>query len=315
MKRLLIYIPSYNRYDLLVQQLAVLSQAIDAGNITNVSIIVSDNASPDVRYLTIKQSFPQQYLSVSRNNVNIGIVGNLIHGFEQKDWDYIWLLSDDDVIAPTALSAIAHEVGAGIHDFFYLKCNIKGDESVQADEVIVTQREYFRKFSSISMIGLISANIYPSKIRQHIEYMYLYGYTLFPYIAGVIRVMNAEQFSLKCIGGNLLEWKQNRRSYGHIYEMALTNVLIFLELIDDKMNQELFVSKHISDFGISHFFPYAIKNLYNFKKAWAQVGFSRLLFVAASYAAWQGRLHMLGLIKLIFPTMHARLRQFWAGKL
>ena len=124
MKRLLIYIPSYNRYDLLVKQLSVLSQAIEAGAIGNVSIAVSDNSSQDKRYLKLKQAFPQYYITVSRNDVNIGLVGNLIHGFEQTGWDYIWLLSDDDVIAPNALSIIAQEAGAGAHDFYYLKCNI-----------------------------------------------------------------------------------------------------------------------------------------------------------------------------------------------
>ena len=310
MNRLLIYIPSYNRFDLLVQQLTVLSLAIDAGDISNISIAVSDNSSPDDRYLRLKQAFPQHYISVSRNNVNIGLVGNLIHGFELSNWDYIWLLSDDDVIAPNALSIISQEIKAGAHDFYYLKCNIKGDENVQSGEIISTQRDYFRKFTTWSMMGLMSANIYSSRIKGQIEYMYLYGYTLFPFLAGVIRVMNTEQFSLKCVGGNLLEWKPNRVSYSHIYEMALTNVLFLAELIENKRNQNLFVSKHISDFGISHFFPYAIKNLYNFKKAWTQVGFISLFVSGAYYMNWQ----ILRLAKFLFPKAYEWYRKLKAGK-
>ena len=263
------------------------TNAIEDGGISNVSIAVNDNASPDERYLTLKQSFPQHYILVSRNDVNIGLVGNLIHGFEQTGWDYIWLLSDDDLIAPNALTIISQETRTGAHDFYYLKCNIKGDESVQEDEIIFSQGDYFRKFSSISMMGLISANIYPSKMKKHVEYMYLYGYSLFPFLAAVIRVMNSEQFTLKCLGGNLLEWMPGRNSYSHIYEMALTNVLFLAELIEDKNNQDLFVSKHIADFGASHFFPFAIKNSYNFKKAWTQVGFGRLLLAGSYYTVWQ----------------------------
>lgn len=310
MKKLLIYIPSYNRYDLLVQQLTALTQAIEADRIRNISISVSDNASPDERYFHLASIFPQNYLSVSRHDVNIGLVGNLIHGFEKSGWDYIWLLSDDDEVSPNALSIISQEIDTGAHDFYYLKCNIKGDKNVQAGEIISSQNDYFRKFTTLSMMGLMSANIYSARIKGHIEYMYLYGYTLFPFLAGVFRVMNTEQFSLKSIGGNLLEWKQNRVSYSHIYEMALTNVLFLAELIEDKYNRNLFVSKHVSDFGISHFFPYAIKNQYNFKKAWTQIGLSRLFFSGACYLGWQ----ILRLAKYLFPKTYDWYRNLMVGK-
>jgi len=302
MKKLLLYIPSYNRYDLLVRQLAVLSQAIEAEGIGNIAIAISDNASTDERYLQLKNVFPQAYISVSRNDVNLGLVGNLIHGFEHKRWDYIWLLSDDDVIAPNALIVISKEIGAGEHDFYYLKCNIKGDENVVGGEIISTQLDYFRKFTTWSMMGLMSANIYSSRIKGHIEYMYLYGYTLFPFLAGAIRVMNTNQFSIKCLGGNLLEWKPNRISYSHIYEMALTNVLFLAELIDDKRNRKLFISKHISDFGVSHFFPIATKNLYNLKKAWTQVGLGGLMLAGSHYIRWQTLRGVRFIIRKINPN-------------
>jgi len=289
MKKLLIYIPSYNRYDLLVRQLTALAQAIEENEIENISIAVSDNASTDERYQQLKNVFPQTHISISRNDVNLGLVGNLIHGFEQKGWDYIWLLSDDDVTDPSALSIVSKEIEVGEHDFYYLKCNIKGDEKVTGGEVISSQIEYFQKFTTWSMMGLMSANIYSSRIKGQIEYMYLYGYTLFPFLAGVIRIMNTGRFSLKCIGGNLLEWKPNRISYSHIYEMALTNVLFLAELIEDKANRNLFVSKHISDFGVSHFIPMAFKNSYNLRKAWTQVGLSGLMLAGFYYIRWQAQ--------------------------
>jgi hypothetical protein len=96
--------------------------------------------------------------------------------------------------------------------------------------------------------------------------------------------------------------------------MALTNVLYLAELIEDKHNRDLFISKHISDFGNSHFLPIAIKNSNNFKKAWAQVGFGRLLLAGVYYAGGYARLQIVHLVKCIFPNAHAWYRKYKAGK-
>lgn len=307
MKNLLIYIPSYNRYEKLIAQLNKLIESVERDGVRNVRILANDNASTDDRYLGLQNVYTQPYISIKRNALNIGLVGNLIRGFEQEGWDYIWLLSDDDIVSSEALGIIAQEVAEGKHDFFYLKCNIQGDDRVYADEVIDSQESYFRKFSSLSMMGLMSANIYSAKTRKHVEYMYLYGYTLFPFLAGVFRVMQSEKFSLKCLGGDLLQWKANRRSYNHIYEMALTNVLFLAELLENKKNRNIFIGNHIKNFGATHFFPLTFKSLYNFKKALTQVGFVRLCLAGGGYVRWcVGRMiyQILRPLKFLFPKAH-----------
>ena len=273
MNKLLIYIPSYNRYDLLVKLLDALVQSVYNDTINNICIVVSDNASTDKRYLELAKQYEQEYIIIKRNRINIGAVANVIRGFEFDEYDYIWILSDDDIVKPEALRVISKEINEGEHDFFYLKCNIKGDERVSDGEVIRTQEEYFINFATLSMMGLISANIYSSRIKDYIEYMYLYGYTLFPHLAALLKLMENENFTLKCIGGNLVEWVPNNRSYNHIYEMALMNFLALTELLNNKKNRRLLINAHVNDFGASHYFPAAIKSPYNIKKAITQVGF------------------------------------------
>jgi len=248
--------------------------------------------------------FPQTFIKCIRHSLNIGAGLNVTRGFEFNASDYVWILSDDDEISAESLATLAHEVGVGEHDIYYLISNIKGDQNVADGMIIHSQREYLQCFSSLSMMGLISANIYTVRLAKYIEYMHLYGYTLFPHVAAVLRFMEFEKFSLKCIGGGLIKWNPNQNSYGHIYEMALTNVLFLAELIQAKNNRKIFLAKHIQDFGVSHFFPLAIKNCYNFKKAWIQVGAVLMLYSGVLYVQW----HFLKALTLLFPNAYARYR-------
>lgn len=279
MNKLLIYIPSYNRYDLLVKLLEVLVQSVYNDTINNICIVVSDNASTDKRYLELAKQYEQEYIIIKRNRINIGAVANVIRGFEFDKYDYIWILSDDEIVKSEALRVISKEVNEGEHDFFYLKCNIKGDGRVSDGTVIRTQEEYFINFATISMMGLISANIYSSRVKNYIDYMYLYGYTLFPHLAALLKLMENENFTLKCIGGNLVEWRPNNISYNHIYEMALMNFLALTELVNNNKNRKILIKTHMKDFGASHYFPPATKSFYNTKKALTQVGFYNFLKV------------------------------------
>ena len=276
MKKLLIYIPSYNRYELLCQQIEFLIQDIDSHDLKNTRVIVNDNASTDERYLTLPNRFQKEYFSFHRNDVNIGLVGNLIRGFEQADWDYIWILSDDDIVEPGALKRITGEIQEGTHDFYYLRCNIHGNDRVRDGEIIRSLEGYLSRFATLSMMGLISATIYPIRIKRYLEYMYIYGYTIFPFLAGMFKLMESESFSLKCIGGKLLQWRPDNRSWSHIYWMALGNILYLAETIGDKKAKKILIEMHLRDFGISHYFPFIIRDSYNLKKGLTQVGLLRL---------------------------------------
>lgn len=280
MNSLLIYVPSYNRYEFLSEQLENLTSQIDAGKYTNIKIIVSDNASTDPRYLKLSSKFPRNYLTIRRNTVNLGLVGNLISGFLIEHWDFIWMLSDDDVVAPGAIHTIYQAISiASERDFFYLKCNVKGDERVTNGEIIDSIDVLLKKFSLYSMFGFISANIYPSCITKYIEEMYLYGYTLFPFVGAYFKCLQHTTFSVRCLGENLITWRQNNSAWTHIYNMALLNGPILAEAFKKRRQKQLFFSTFVRDWAGTHYMPVALKSLVNLRKAYGQLG--GLLFIWA----------------------------------
>jgi len=272
MKSLLVYIPSFNRYEFLIRQISTLITSIENNKLQNVRIIVRDNASTDHRYLSLNNEFTRPYIKFRRNKLNVGIAANIIKGFEEGSWDYIWILSDDDNISDSALSIIRHEVNKKEYDLFFLNCEVKGSESLKDGDEIFSSMEYFEKFSMLSMMGFISANVYSSKIKQHIELMYLYAFTLFPQVAGVIKMTQQEHFSVKCIGDRMVKWTPGNRSYSHIVDRAYVNALCFTEIINCRICKKKYKEKYLKDFGVSHYISVATKSKDNVKKAIFQVG-------------------------------------------
>ena len=99
-KPLLIAIPTFERYELLLRSMRDLSRF----NASVFDVIVIDNASPDIRYKTnlvqeLSILFPQSNYKITHNPSNLGISGNIIKCFENSlDYEWIWILSDDDSI-------------------------------------------------------------------------------------------------------------------------------------------------------------------------------------------------------------------------
>lgn len=99
-KLLTIAIPTYNRADLLDQQLEWLSHAIK-GYEQDCEILVSDNCSSDYTPQVIKKW--QKILSSvtftsNRNSSNLGVMRNIIYCLNSATTKYVWTIGDDDPI-------------------------------------------------------------------------------------------------------------------------------------------------------------------------------------------------------------------------
>src|SRR3989339_369720 len=103
--KLTIAIPTYNRADLLRKALdSILTQTKE---FNNVDIFVSDNASEDNTHQIIRPRLQESNLiKYSRNTTNLGIDGNVVKCVENSFGDYIFFLSDDDIVLPGTLKHI-----------------------------------------------------------------------------------------------------------------------------------------------------------------------------------------------------------------
>jgi glycosyltransferase involved in cell wall biosynthesis len=99
-KLLTIYIPTYNRGDLLWKQIESIFWGLDETERDLLEVIVSNNGSPKD---FARGLYPIKYIDHSEN---IGAEGNYSGAFAQDIGIYFWLLSDDDTLKPGAVKKV-----------------------------------------------------------------------------------------------------------------------------------------------------------------------------------------------------------------
>lgn len=116
---LTIAIPTYNRANYLSQLLSSLSGQLAAH--PEVELLVSDNASTDTTPTVISE-FESNALKMRyvRNQVNCGADANFLQCFELSRGKYVWLVGDDDIIAPGSLDKITALLGGSEYALVYL---------------------------------------------------------------------------------------------------------------------------------------------------------------------------------------------------
>lgn len=102
--KLTIAIPTYNRCCKLEE---CINRVMEYRSGLDVDIIISDNASTDdtqeFAARIIKENPEIRYY---RNSENLGFDGNFLKCFERARGQYVWLLSDDDILLPGAIESI-----------------------------------------------------------------------------------------------------------------------------------------------------------------------------------------------------------------
>lgn len=96
--RVSVLIPTYNR----AHYLSGCLESVLASDYQDLEVIVSDNASPD-NTRDVVRSFDDGRLYYCRNETNIGPELNILKLFEYATGDYVFCLTDDDLMNPNAI--------------------------------------------------------------------------------------------------------------------------------------------------------------------------------------------------------------------
>lgn len=182
-KLLTIAIPTYNRAQLLDQQLTWLAQAIQ-GFESECEIIISDNRSSD-QTQEIIHKWQLRFMDIvpfknNRNDANIGVMRNIAYCINMANSKYLWVIGDDDPIQNRALAYIIAqlkehpELSLIILNFacryqptgkiIYERCFDVEREEINSDGKAVFQRYLEENHSGI---GFLSAQVYRTKIIQN----------------------------------------------------------------------------------------------------------------------------------------------------
>lgn len=146
MSKLCIAIPTFNRAEKLKKALKnILEEILTVDCKNNISVLVSDNGSTDKTDSVIndyKKIFEGNKIPFNKEGFdkNQGFDKNLFNCYRHSDSEYIWFLSDDDIISSEAISVILS--GINTHDPNVIYYNFDQPPYIRANQYILKTHLY-----------------------------------------------------------------------------------------------------------------------------------------------------------------------------
>lgn len=118
--KIAICIPTYNRVNNLVNCLKSILHAKSVSNI-RFEICISDNNSTDGTENAVRDAQKNLEIKYHKNKSNLGYARNFIKAVSLAESDFIWLIGDDDLLMPDAISRLINLIDSNPRvDFFYV---------------------------------------------------------------------------------------------------------------------------------------------------------------------------------------------------
>jgi len=167
-KNLSIVIPSYNRSSILDKSLEI---HIPLAKKYNIPIYISDNASVDDTYLTVKKwNKDYEFLFYSKNQKNVDTDSNVAIALKIPTTKYIWLLGDSSKLSSNIFNEIANLV-IDNYDLIVLNDNARVDfvETQVVDDKFFLLSELGWTMTQMSSL-IFNRNIIINSNFQRYEY-------------------------------------------------------------------------------------------------------------------------------------------------
>ncbi|MFM4717145.1 glycosyltransferase family 2 protein [Aeromonas veronii] len=220
-------IPTYNRLDKLKKQIERLLPQLSKDDV----VIIIDNASSSYSLDELKCFQKDKRILVHRNKNNIGANANILKCFETVDTEWMWLLSDDDIIFDNSLDIIKGEIKRNDVDFINFSSELLS--SPRRDTICRTLNEYLDVINSgISNHLLMSNNIYRiSSFLPYLSFSYWGVYVNAPHLVPVfVALQNGSKILLS--SQSIVHWEHN--SSDDSWQFAnLYNLLYLPDVISD----------------------------------------------------------------------------------
>lgn len=182
---LTIAIPSFNRNAKLVANVALLLPQLDAG----CQLVVYDNCS-DVPLATSLHNagLAHPLMRVVRHGANIGGNANIIRCYECCETEWLWVLGDDDPVAPDAVERIRREIAAADETILHLSFRADNRPVERTERFDLAGEEGFLLgVDCLHFVLLISANVIRApRIKPQLMYAYQYLYSCAPHLVALL---------------------------------------------------------------------------------------------------------------------------------
>lgn len=191
MNSLTIAIPTYNRNQILVSNLAQLLPQLTA----RCELLIIDNHSdiPVQNSIGTMLASTSAEVQIVRNAANVGGDANILRCIEFAANEFVWILGDDDAPAPDAVSKIFKEIdsASGV-DVFKFFDPTTGERPPTDHQKIKGAATYLRESDSLGSLIFISAMVLRvSKAKNHLNQGNFYQTSCASQLIVLLKMMEA----------------------------------------------------------------------------------------------------------------------------
>ena len=230
--KLLIYIPTYNRTRTIELQLFHLIPQIIGKPL--IKLVVSDNSSNDGSWNTIQDLLaPHENSQAQRTPRNVGANANALLGLSRsEEADYVWILSDDTIVAPNAVETIFKQM-ASSPDLI----------SVRMSELLPAHRKFDIRVDGITEVfqstswGQFGSLIYSRKfIGPSLEAGFGFHDSSFPHLAILFDACwkNTNVRVVEVDGSAIFSSSNDENLSGGVYSLSLSGRSTLLHFANPK---------------------------------------------------------------------------------
>lgn len=184
---LTITIPTYNRNETLLRNLALLLPQLTP----ECQLLIVDNCSPTPVEETLREllaNHPSVNCEFVRNVVNIGLSGNLLRCIELCQTPWVWILGDDDKPLPNAVATILETLKA------HPECTVLNfaiDQMREKDWTTHGLEELAHTLDGSADLPWISSSVYRAHdFQAKLKFGYQFANTLVPHIAILLMALS-----------------------------------------------------------------------------------------------------------------------------
>ena len=178
-----IAIPTYNRNQILHDNLAHLLPQFTPDVRARCQLLILDNCSPTPVEETLRPllaKFPDVPVEIVRNIANVGANANIVRCIEVCKTPWVWVLGDDDTPHPDAISTIL-ECADRNPDCVLL--NFATDEHRAQTMNVQGLRELADAMDTSADLPWISSSVYRAdELRRQLNFGYQYLYSALPHV-------------------------------------------------------------------------------------------------------------------------------------
>jgi glycosyltransferase involved in cell wall biosynthesis len=217
MPKLFIYIPTFNRHDLVMKQLEILSSEIDGRD--NVRILISENPSGSAQSVELEAACrANPRVQFRRNLGNYGGNANFLLGFcEAQSDEVLWLLADDTEVRPGAIDYIFSKLDSEIAFYGFSvpqddpELRLPNQMGESLDKLIVwNDIGIDRLISKTSWGGITSALYDMNYFKDFVEFGFTFYNSSFPHLAIFLSALKKNsQMTIRLLPLDLIHGENN----------------------------------------------------------------------------------------------------------